>query len=336
MWSKVSSKPDLVGEREGHCSCLLSVGDSQLLVVLGGFCEGEFRREVVAAVLDDVSLEWFVAGEYDFCETDGMSMSTQLNLRNVSLTPNEAVLFGGLESSSYAPVNIVRRLSIELVGDAYVTSAIEVAAAGKPPSPRWRHSASIVSNHLYIFGGITSERNQNSDLFRFELSLGIWEEVEISVVPPPRFLAVLLPLSSEYLVLHGGACFDNGEQASLCDVWTLNLSELQWEELLVTGWPRVNGHCGFVRMVRDSLAEVYYHGGKDFAEGTDDILKLTLSVGEHPQVAETVRMAVEGAPHWRYTASSAVTTVQNNCVMFFVIGGQCRHNDVTSTYRLLL
>ncbi len=55
---------------------------------------------------------------------------------------------------------------------------------GVRPTPRYRHSAVNYKNQIIIFGGVDTSKQRFNDLFIFDTSTRLWEEIKASGVLP--------------------------------------------------------------------------------------------------------------------------------------------------------
>ena len=61
-----------------------------------------------------------------------------------------------------------------------------VKATGSAPSKRWGHTATVINDSMYIFGGCDGA-NCFSELYEFRFSTRIWSIVEVSSCPSGRY-----------------------------------------------------------------------------------------------------------------------------------------------------
>jgi hypothetical protein len=261
VWTPIVSQPDLILEREGHCSATAAVRrldslrpsnglDKQdrvhFAVVLGGFVDGGFEPTAVAAEVTSstsTSLSWHVCGSSSVCEVDGMSAIADDQQQCFWL-------FGGMDGETYTPRNALYRASWTLCDDGDDTEiswkldlkfSDPVELVGSFPSPRYRHASAFCpqTSRMFVFGGVTDCEEQTNDLYCLHTVGLVWTRVTLpdgAVIPRPRFLPVMIAVSAaDYLkskgdanttmlVVYGGAHFNGGQQESLSDVWALGVA----------------------------------------------------------------------------------------------------------------
>ncbi len=249
------------------------------------------------------------------------------------------------ETSSLRSVARVHWTSVRLSGDV--------------PPPVFRHAAACTGESLFVFGGATELLEQVNDMFEVNLQTFLSRSVHLVGSPlRPRFLAcVVYAPKQARIVVFGGAYFtDRGEQRSCADLAIIALTR-------ANGWhyavnqsvgnvehlgdvacgdavinrqpegcsflPRCNGHvgCCFGCFGAGSFSGeeevVVFSGGKDFAEGCDDVVMVNVSSGA------AVMRSIAGGPHWRYTASAVALADR-----MWILAGQCRHPDEHGVYLL--
>lgn len=78
--------------------------------------------------------------------------------------------------------------------------------SGRPPSPRWFHTATLIGTKMYVFGGSTSQQYLN-DLHTFDIETEQWEQVCFGpgqVQPSPRHLHAACQYNNK-LIIFGGS-----------------------------------------------------------------------------------------------------------------------------------
>jgi len=109
----------------------------------------------------------------------------------------------------------------------------KIEPKGKLPDPRYGHTATLLGNRMYIFGGYDNNASACNDLWEFSLDNFAWTKVEIaSERPPSRFSHVAALLEESVLVIHGGLG-DKGEARD--DLWAFKFATKTWEQIEVKG-----------------------------------------------------------------------------------------------------
>jgi hypothetical protein len=175
------------------------------------------------------------------------------------------------------------------------------------PSARYEHSMVFdeTDNMLYMYGGF-DYGNSLSDLWRFDISLEKWEEVNDGQNPGGRTdHSMIFEPSSSNIYLFGGS----DESNLFNDVWIFNTSSELWE-LVHSGKgtaPTPRRGCG---MIYDSEHhQILVFGGTDFSIYYNDIWKFDLltkswfklTVGmPKPSVRTDLDMVYDGTNNYIY------------------------------------
>lgn len=353
-----------VGEREGHNCVVLSVpagsdaseGREPAVLLFGGVVEGEHDDELhllrVRRESDgDVPRgAWTSLGRRGVAEREGFGL--------VRCGPASALVVCGL-TSDVEMTNDVHRIdlvprtgaddeacpddddddSTELAVRATVTL---VAATGAAPSPRARVSAAWTGSVVVVFGGEDDDGKQLADAAAFDPATGVWRTLSVPAAAPApsgRFSATALPLGADCdgrmrVLVAGGAFFPQpGAQASLDDAWVLTVGgdgTALWTAAPAGTIPvRFNGGCGAVL----AASCVALFGGKDQAEGCDDVLLLDAGASGPLQLLRQLPPCDPAlCPHWRYTGAGCVVQLADRSAWLLALGGQCRHPDPVDTY----
>jgi len=108
----------------------------------------------------------------------------------------------------------------------------KIKTVGDRPSPRSCHSATVVDNKIYIFGGSCCKRGPYefyNDVYIFDTEDNSWTKAECTGdVPSPRSQHSSV-LVGNYIVVTGGYDSINGIHV-LNDVYTLNLKTMRWRK----------------------------------------------------------------------------------------------------------
>lgn len=106
-------------------------------------------------------------------------------------------LFGGQEN--FVPSN--RLYEYNFLKDEWK----QILGKGDIPSPRQDHSAAIIGDSMFIFGGEVVNLSLKNDFYEFNLISQIWKRVYLDpeCIPTPRRGHSLIPYK-EYIVIFGG------------------------------------------------------------------------------------------------------------------------------------
>lgn len=135
---------------------------------------------------------------------------------------DRVVVFGG--SLGRGKNNFINTMaSYSFADDKW--SAIQQKEGATWPSARVKHSAAIVGNQMFLFGGLTDAGPVN-DIYVFNLETDTWSLKEFQGTPPePRFGHSMTPILNGMLLIHGG---QGANEATLDDVHILKLDENRW------------------------------------------------------------------------------------------------------------
>ncbi|KAJ3425089.1 faciogenital dysplasia protein [Anaeramoeba flamelloides] len=149
---------------------------------------------------------------------------------------------------------------------------------GIPPTKRYGHSASVISDQLWIFGG-KSENTFFNDLYCFITSSSTWYSLEVSgTLPTPRFFNSASFISDQ-LIIFGG----QSEEVINNDVWVYDLPSEQWYEADVEGQipsPRYQHKCVVINN------RLWFFGGKTKKEKSETIVVLDLETARWEYIRE--------------------------------------------------
>ncbi|MEW5304949.1 MAG: hypothetical protein WDW36_007522 [Sanguina aurantia] len=153
-----------------------------------------------------------------------------------------------------------------------VTHEVElVSIAGASPSARGGHTATLIGDQLYIFGGEDPFRRALPDLWVLDLTSMTWNQpATIGRAPSARSAATAAAFLDRYLLLFGG-----GSVAScFADLWLLDTATLAWATPRVGG-AAVGSRAGHAGAVLGSQWVIV--GGGNNVKGCTDLLALDLS-----------------------------------------------------------
>jgi len=135
-------------------------------------------------------------------------------------------LFGGGDGSNHY-LNDLHILDTETMSwsQAYV--------AGTTPAARSRHTATLVENKLYIFGGGDDSRVYN-DMYVLDTETMAWSRPQVSgVIPSLRWghTATLITTKSPKILIFGG----HDSKRMLNDVHLFDIETLTWSQPIING-----------------------------------------------------------------------------------------------------
>eukprot|EP00884_Botryococcus_braunii_P007391 jgi/Botrbrau1/16653/Bobra.0068s0069.1 len=118
--------------------------------------------------------------------------------------------------------------------DTGVNMWSEVQTSGDHPPARGGHTATLIGNSVYVFGGEDVSRRPHGDLYVLDLPDLSWKKVEAGGTPPaPRSAHVATEFNKRYLLIFGGGsvahCYN--------DLYLLDTETMQWSQPKTEGNP---------------------------------------------------------------------------------------------------
>ncbi|XP_070554287.1 tRNA wybutosine-synthesizing protein 4-like isoform X2 [Ptychodera flava] len=164
--------------RFGHATCQVESGH---VIVTGGFgdtrCSGKHERLGDIEIFDPETQQVYNVRPLRSTFTPRMFHTM------TRLSGDKLFLFGG-RTSPTKPVQGCEVLSLQRVDETWCLACEKLQCSGNIPSPRWRHSASVVTmddiEYVMFFGGRTSDVLALGDCFVFNTSTWTWEKVKQS------------------------------------------------------------------------------------------------------------------------------------------------------------
>ncbi len=149
---------------------------------------------------------------------------------------------------------------------------------GKPPQPRYGHSAILYQNSMIIFGGEDNETSESlSDVHLLDLETWTWMQPQVSgEIPPSRSFHTAILVQDSMLVWGGHAeAKDGGYIFSDVAVHILNLKTWQWSQVTPKGTPPEARSQHSTALFKDKL--FIYGGSYDIYAARDDLHLLDLT-----------------------------------------------------------
>ncbi|KAG2435000.1 hypothetical protein HYH02_011998 [Chlamydomonas schloesseri] len=157
------------------------------------------------------------------------------------------------------------------VVDPAARTVSEPTAAGSVPPARGGHTATLIGDKVWVFGGEDGSRRPLADVHVLDLASLTWSTPQLSgKAPPPRSASCATVYQDRYLVAFGGG------SVATCysDVHVLDTHTLAWAQPAQAGAkvsPRA-GHSGAV------LGDIWYIvGGGNNVKGCADLLAADLA-----------------------------------------------------------
>jgi len=150
-----------------------------------------------------------------------------------SVTPwqDQLLVLGGHTKEK----NPAADLAVRLLDPGNMTWTL-LQPTGTAPCTRGGHTACLVGDLLYVYGGEDVKRRPLSDVWALDLSVMAWCKVEVGggpkvPAPPARSGHVATVYKEKYLVVFGGGSIANCYN----DTWVLDLESCKWTRPNVFG-----------------------------------------------------------------------------------------------------
>lgn len=134
---------------------------------------------------------------------------------------NQIVYFGG---HYFGGNNNFVYLNDTLVFDTDAQVWLDVKCKGTPPSERYNHSASLVGNRMFVFGGKGPNGDVLGDMAYLDIETWRWHPVKWTTkAPSPRFDHAHVVVGNK-VVVYGG--WDG--KTSCRDIWVFDTDSFTW------------------------------------------------------------------------------------------------------------
>ena len=194
----------------------------------------------------------------------------------------------------------------------------------RAPAIRDSHSAVLLGNYMYVYGGSDGVSKRNDEFYRFDLNSSTWEVINAEGdVPPGREGHIAHVLQGKYMVVYGGWGMN---EELLTDTYCFDIEKKNWFKVIKKSGPDMKpresfGSCA----IKDYI---YIFGGQGRNENIGDYsyevylndlfrFKLEVEGDQYYSVWEEVQF--EG-PKPSKRASASVCSFKDRYV--FVIGGE--------------
>jgi len=178
---------------------------------------------------------------------------------SATVVGRKIIVFGGCDAKE--------RFSDLLVFDTAVQSWYKpLIPEGSPPGPHRAHTATLVGNRIFVFGGGDGP-NYFKDLYILDTKTFVWTKAMVSGQPPGPRRAHTAELIGNKLFIFGGG---DGKQA-LNETFFLDTDQLVWTQ--AKGRGVIPSRRGYHRSVLIG-SNIYVLGGSDGQECFNDVQML--------------------------------------------------------------
>eukprot|EP00002_Diphylleia_rotans_P040670 TRINITY_DN9704_c0_g1_i4.p1 TRINITY_DN9704_c0_g1~~TRINITY_DN9704_c0_g1_i4.p1 ORF type:complete len:629 (-),score=92.08 TRINITY_DN9704_c0_g1_i4:240-2126(-) len=191
-------------------------------------------RHVLSLVVHDKAMYAF--GGYNGTHLDDLARfqfdrKEWISLHPIDVRPpprhsHTAVVF---QDSIYIYGGITTRSCI--LSDIYTYSIkrnqwIEKKANGEVPKPRWGHSAVVIGDRMYIFGGLSNNGEYLNDIFSYTFDTSTWNQVEVhqGQLPHPRHFHTCVAHGTCFYIFGG-----YGATGVSNDFWEFDVATSVWK-----------------------------------------------------------------------------------------------------------
>ncbi|KAH9115399.1 hypothetical protein LEN26_010864 [Aphanomyces euteiches] len=147
------------------------------------------------------------------------------------LAGQRLVLFGGHYfggDGAFVYLNDTHALDLE------TSTWCQVKCQGKPPAPRYNHSATLVGNKMFVFGGKGGKGTLFRDMHYLDLESWHWYSVTWTTESPSERFGHADVAVGTKIVISGGW---DGSSKTFKDLWVFDTESFAWIKPKVTGTP---------------------------------------------------------------------------------------------------
>ncbi|GFU24038.1 kelch domain-containing protein 3, partial [Nephila pilipes] len=261
-------------ERANHAA----VAIGHRIYSFGGFCTDNMPKYMDVCCFDTISLKWFMAN-YRITNQSPRSCFGH----SVVAYKDRIYLWGG--ESFFRSCNTLYCFE-------YGTLSWSIPeTSGEGPKITDGHSACVIGDYMYIFGGYEEDTFGFSDkVFRINLITFNWETVLTHGLPPSKRDFHTASVIGNFMYIFGGrSARDSGEDYYLNDIMCLDTDSMVWSTPFCSG-RLPNGRRSHSAVVYKG--EIYIIGGFDGVtlRHLNDVFKY------NPVNSEWIELKVNGEP----------------------------------------
>jgi hypothetical protein len=243
------------------------------LYVVGGNCGGRYLADTWALNLENLSWNCVLTGKGEAAATTTVPPPVAGHA-TVAWNGN-VVCIGGHTKSKDETEMPVRLLDTQAGAWSTLSTTSNSAETLAHPRPRGGHTATVIGNKVYVFGGEDAKRKPLNELWVLDLSTLEWSQPETSSSttekgPTARSQHTACSFRNRFIVIFGGGSVAN----CFNDLVVLDTQTMEWSS------PRTDGpvpppRAGHAAAVLGTT--LYIVGGGNNARGCADMYALDLS-----------------------------------------------------------
>ncbi|KAK5938259.1 Negative regulator of mitotic exit [Knufia obscura] len=219
QWSRASPPGTRPAGRYGHTLNILG----SRIYIFGGQVEGSFYNDLIAFdlnALQNPNNQW----EFLISNTDGEKSLDVPPARtnHTMISHNDSLLlFGGTDGHQW--------FNDVWIYDPKANKWTQQDCIGYIPAPREGHSAALVNDVMYIFGGRTEHGDDLGDLAAFRISLRRWYTFQnMGPSPSPRSGHSMTAFGKQIVVLAGEPSTAPRDSAELSMAYVLDTAKIRY------------------------------------------------------------------------------------------------------------
>lgn len=217
------------------------------------------------------------------------------------------------------------------LGNVWETPQVE----GSGPGHRYGHSSVLYGDKVFVYGGVWGNRGATKELWAFDVSAKVWENITVKALPCNSTFALCGPLKSSG---HTATVFTSGNKKSdrmivifghspqfgyLNTVQEYYFGTREWTIVETKGFP-VKGGYGHSSAFDPFTQKIYVYGGIVSESESTQVLNSKLYSYEP---STSIWKMLTNAPSARYLH----TALFINRGLMMVFGGYT-HNDTAQSY----
>ncbi|GLH02669.1 hypothetical protein R5R35_001086 [Gryllus longicercus] len=205
----------------------VALGDK--IYFIGGYCETEvdFKKPIVVNLLNTRTYRWSILPTTN--ERELISETPYL------LRGHSAAVYGD-KIYVWGGRNYAAECDVLLCFDSVTLKWSRPKVTGSIPDARYGHTACVIDNCMYIFGGEHSSRPvQSNDVHCLDLLSMNWKRVYTNGDPPPCLSFSAVQAVGKRMYIFGGVCVGSTPTNYYPDIVYLDTSTRRWHKPIASG-----------------------------------------------------------------------------------------------------